>query len=95
MKAVQTPTGLTVLIANDVEPTGECFTCGVPLYSPEEAAHHLPRCAKENLDDLRGRKVDVLPPHPDPEIEEHWRKVGERMIAEGRLVTYKNEHAEG
>jgi hypothetical protein len=61
---------------------------------------HTVRCARRHIDEIRAmapsekHKGTVFDPETwDPEIDEHMRKVGQRMIAEGRLTVRKSERA--
>lgn len=74
--------------------------CGRLFEPGEERAFqkHVGDCAREHIDQIRAgsprAKMPVLDPNEwDPEIEEHMRKVGRRMIREGRLEVRKNERA--
>lgn len=98
MKEHRTPTGLSIIVAKDARPVGECFTCGVPFYSREEGERHMGPCARANLDTLRAQKLEERLPAlavQDPEVKEHWNGVGRRMIAEKRLTVKPNERASG
>jgi hypothetical protein len=63
------------------EPIGQCELCSVPFYSTRDAVSHLQTA--EHGD----------PEFGDPEIEEHMRKVGKRMLAEGRWEVKPSEKA--
>jgi hypothetical protein len=98
VRAKRTPTGLTVIVANDAEPTGRCYTCGVPFYSREEGERHMGPCARSRLEEIQAeRKSKRLPfmdeESWDPEVAAHMRKVGERMLAEGRMEVKPSERA--
>lgn len=79
-------------------PTGNGETCGKRFYPGEERAwqRHMTRCAAEHEDAIHGESLKTRLPvfddaNWDPEYSEHMRKVGERMLAEGRLETKPNE----
>lgn len=98
MKAKRTPTGLTVIVANDAEPTGRCYTCGVPFFSREEGERHMGPCARSRMDELKALRVSERLPFMDeeawdPEVAAHLRKVGDRMLKEGRWEVKPSERA--
>lgn len=99
-----TPGGLTILVPRGYEtqggpqPIGECFVCGDAFYDRKAAERHFRRCAMENIDELRHRSVANRLPFFnedfwDPEIAAHMRRVGERMLREGRLTVKPSERA--
>lgn len=82
------------------EPTGECFICGVPTYSERDMRAHLAssehrEAAEENrlAEQARKARVPFMHDDPDPEVTEHLKGVGKKMLAEGRMVVKPNERA--
>lgn len=83
------------------EPTGHCNVCGEDLYGTVgDAQKHMGACARANIDAIRAaapsqkRKGGPFDPDLwDPEVEEHLRKVGKRMLAEGRMEVLPSEKA--
>lgn len=77
-------------------PTGHCNICGEDLYGGVRSGQaHITRCARENIDAIRASTPQPLfdDSTVDTEVEAHYRKVGERMIREGRLEMHKSERA--
>lgn len=80
-------------------PTGHGQVCGAIFYPGEESAWntHVGRCARQHEGEIHElspkNRVPIIhdPNHWDPEAEEHLRQVGQRMLAEGRLVLRPNE----
>jgi hypothetical protein len=77
---------------------GECYICGDPVYAGDEA--HIGNCAREMLPEImkarEARRADLAifdEASWDPEVSEHMRRVGRRMLAEGRLVVKPSERA--
>jgi hypothetical protein len=84
------------------EPIGQCELCSVPFYSTRDAVSHLQTAEHgDNVEWAREarehqkRMLAVVhdPEFGDPEIEEHMRKVGKRMLAEGRWEVKPSEKA--
>ena len=81
-------------------PTGDGEVCGKAFYPGEERKwqRHVGECAARHRD-----KIETQSPRTrlpifsdeawDPEISAHMRKVGDRMIREGRLEVRPNERA--
>lgn len=72
--------------------------CGRCWYDGEERAYqqHVGRCARDHMDEIHAQRLaERLPAFApmDPEIEEHMRKVGDRMKREGRLEVKPSERA--
>jgi hypothetical protein len=72
--------------------------CLHPFYEGEERAwrDHVGKCARDHMDAIRANSPRVRHPWSDPETwdpeyEAHMKKVGDRMLAEGRLETRPNE----
>jgi hypothetical protein len=92
---------------DDEEPSYVCTVpvadgeiCGRCWYDGEERAYqaHVGRCAREHMDQINRERLAARAPAFDeetwdPEIAEHMRKVGERMLKEGRLTVNPNERA--
>lgn len=79
-------------------PDGKGGICGRLFYERERLAwqQHVGRCARSHeaeirAESLKGRMPVFDPENWDPQYEEHMRKVGERMLREGRLETKPNE----
>lgn len=82
----------------EVAPIGGCYVCGTPFFPGDDHVAHFKRCVKENEADLREQSIKKRMPMFDgdtwdPEIESHMKKVGERMLAEGRWEVKPNERA--
>lgn len=79
---------------------GRCLVpgCGATFREGEEAAweKHVGQCARSNLDAIR-EVIAAKEKGPfadfDPEVSAHLRRVGERMLREGRLTIRPNEAA--
>ena len=81
------------------ERTFGCHLClrTWPKRQRREWEQHFAQCVSDHRDEIARlsdaqRLGGVLDPM-DPEIAEHMRKVGERMIREGRLEVKPNERA--
>ncbi len=82
-------------------PVGEGETCGAVFYPGQESRWqaHIGRCAREHMDVIHREspraRLPIFhdPELGDPEIEAHMRKVGKRMLAEGRMEMRPNERA--
>lgn len=86
---------------------GVCHVCQMlgretRFYAGEEQAwqRHVGRCARANLEEIRARapreRQRGTPFDPDvwdPEEEAHMLRVGQRMLAEGRMELRRNERA--
>lgn len=79
---------------------GVCNICGARFHRGGEEAwqRHVGRCARAHLDEIRAaspsekRKGTPFDPEMwNPDVEAYLKKVGERMIAEGRLEMRPNE----
>lgn len=103
--------GLEVLVPRDYAedpafvcrvPVGEEDMCGKVFYRHERAAfeRHVGECARANMDAIHARSPRARMPvfdeeNWDPEAAAYLKRVGERMLREGRLVTKKNERLDG
>jgi hypothetical protein len=98
--------GLSILVPrgyedNDDRQRGECFLCGALFAAGDDVVAHMKKCvhaAGHDVRQERAEKVDRLeifldPNAFDPEVDEHMRKVGERMRAEGRWEVKPSERA--
>lgn len=81
-------------------PVGPGETCGSAFWPGEERAfeQHVARCAKEHEAEIHNnsprQKIPIFDEaNWDPEVADHLRKVGSRMIREGRLTMHKSERA--
>lgn len=79
---------------------GFCDICGVPFFSDRDARVHMgtPGHAEAVQAELtaerrRRDRLAFLHEDLDPEVTEHMRKVGKRMLEEGRMVVKPNERA--
>lgn len=80
-------------------PTDEGGGCGEPFYEDERQAFeaHVIACATRNENAVQAERpsnqVPVLYDRDfwDPEYEDHMRKVGRRMVREGRKEIRPNE----
>lgn len=79
---------------------GVCHTCRERFGKGQEQAwqEHVGRCAREHIGEIMGARAEqkkrmaVFDEETwDPEWAAHQRKVGQRMIREGRLVPKPNE----
>lgn len=86
---------------HDAERKFLCRVCGSEFTRQTAWEYHVGRCARHNLDELQEERQRFLAranalgtaEHPDPELEEHMRKVGDRMLREGRLTVEPHERA--
>lgn len=81
-----------------VDANGEL--CGKPFYPGEERSfeRHVGDCARRHMDLIRAQSPRTrLPAFDeeawDPEVSEHMRRVGRRMLEEGRLEVKPSERA--
>lgn len=78
---------------------GECYMCGTKFFEPEsrrKVERHMGKCARAHLQQQQDAKLESKLPvfaSWDPEVEDHMRKVGDRMLREGRLVVKPSERA--
>lgn len=80
-------------------PTGPGKVCGALFYPGQEGKFlaHMRDCKDRHIAAIHEQspksRVPIIhdPNQWDPEAEEHLRKVGQRMIEEGRLVLKRNE----
>jgi hypothetical protein len=87
-------TGTVVLV-------GVCHTCQQRFGRGQEQEwqEHVGRCAREHLDAImhereKKKRASVFnEDNWDPEVAAHLKKVGERMLEEGRMVLKPNERA--
>jgi hypothetical protein len=82
------------------EPTGWCDLCGVPVYSTRDLIAHFQTAnhrlayatALADRHDVKTR-LRLFHEPQDPEIEEHMKRVGKRMLQEGRWTVHPSEKA--
>lgn len=92
---------MNIWIPHTGPPNGHCNVCGEDLYGTVgDMQKHMSACVKRNIDAIRlaapsaRRKGGPFDPNNwDPEVEAHLRKVGDRMLKEGRLEMNDNERA--
>jgi hypothetical protein len=79
-------------------PKYRCRVCGAAFWDGQESKYesHVGACARAELEALKADSPKARMPWSDeenwdPEAAEHLRKVGERMLAEGRLETKPSE----
>lgn len=88
----------------DQEPIGLCLVtgCGARFYKGQEEAwqRHVGPCARAHLAEERGLNPAVKNEGTmwdenvwDPEVAAHMKKLGERMLKEGRLTVKPSERA--
>lgn len=77
-----------------------CSTCDrvYRLAEEREFQAHVGDCARVHMDLILSasprRRMPILDEETwDPEVAEHMRKVGDRMLEEGRLEVRRNERA--
>lgn len=82
------------------EPVGRCYLCHVDLYSDRDVRLHMASGEhRDAIEDARAereaekRRLALFHEHPDPEVEAHMLRVGERMRREGRWEVKPNERA--
>lgn len=82
---------------------GKCLVCDATFHRGEEDEwqRHVGRCARQALPELmdaraeeRKRLAVFDEENWNPDVAEHLRKVGKRMLAEGRMVLKPNERVE-
>lgn len=81
------------------EHIGVCNICGYEA-PYRDAQAHMVRCARQYMDAIRAAspsqkwKGEAFDPETwDPEVEEHLKRVGQRMLREGRMTVKPNERA--
>jgi hypothetical protein len=86
--------------ATDPPPiVGQCSLCELVFYGQDEARRHFERNARKHAEmanEMRQERLEERMPvfeEWDPEVAAHLRKVGERMVAEGRLEVRPDERA--
>lgn len=85
----------------DRDLVGRCLVpgCGAVFYAGQEELwqRHVGDCARRNMDRLREasrRRVPaIIAEDFDPEVSAHMRRLGRRMLAEGRLEVKPSERA--
>jgi len=92
-----------ILIPHDFmgrRPLGYCGICDVPFYSDRDRDRHLRSGVhaaqvevERQAEQARREGMTWLYEHPDPEVQQHMEKVGQRMREEGRWVVKPNERA--
>lgn len=86
----------------DPEPNGYCSLCDSYLVGTVgELQKHMAACAREHIDEIRAMapsqqfKGTMFDPREwNVELEEHMARVGERMLAEGRMTMHPSERVE-
>jgi hypothetical protein len=81
-----------------VPPKGKCNVCGTLFFPGDDEVAHFRAHVKHDMDEIQSHKIQNRMPifdeaSWDPEIAAHMKKVGERMLREGRLEVKKNERA--
>lgn len=94
---------LTIYVPRGAErrKTGECYLCGAAFAAGDDVVAHMKRCVHAAGEDVRAERYDKVsrleifldPGAWDPEVTEHLRKVGVRMLAEGRMELKPSERA--
>jgi hypothetical protein len=81
------------------EVVGQCSLCELVFYDQAEARRHFERNARKHAElanEMRTERLEERMPvfdEWDPEVAEHMRKVGKRMLEERRLEVKPNEKA--
>lgn len=86
-------------VAQQQEMVGVCSSCDKVFFRGEEQAwqKHVYECAMQQLPEIlaaraeQKKRMAVFNESWNPDVDEHLRKVGERMLREGRLVMRKSE----
>lgn len=100
---------MEIWIPGQVEEREPAFVCRVPVSATETCGEvfyegerkqwerHMVRCARKHADEIEAashhRQTDPMRNPWDPELAEHMKRVGDRMLREGRLIVKKNERA--
>lgn len=97
----ETPPEPVAVCRIPVGPEGEL--CGQPFYAHEHNwerkwREHMRECVERNRDAIHAQSPRTKLPmfdeaNWDPEVAAHMKKVGERMIREGRMEVHKSERA--
>lgn len=100
------PTAPTLFVPRGYEDApqrivGVCHICGERFEeagSEQEWQRHVGACARAHMAEIHAeserRRASVFSEESwDPEVAEHLRKVGERMVKEGRMEMRPNERA--
>lgn len=97
------PTASGLIVVSSTEDRvliGRCLVpgCGAVFHSGEEVAwqRHVGPCARANLDKIHAemeQQAVFREENWDPEVAEHMRGVGRRMLKEGRLEVKPHERA--
>lgn len=81
-------------------PVGGGRTCGTEFWPGQEAAfeRHVRACVRKHEAEIhaespRTRMPIFRPEAWDPELTAHMKRVGDRMLEEGRMTVKKNERA--
>lgn len=94
--------GLSIILPRGVErpATGECYLCGEMFAAGDNVVAHMKKCVADAGHDHRieheekKERLAIFSEDAwDPEVAAHLRKVGERMLAEGRWEVKPNERA--
>jgi hypothetical protein len=78
---------------------GQCSLCELVFYDQAEARRHFERNARKHAEmanEARTERLEERMPvfdEWDPEVAEHMRKVGKRMLKERRLEVRPEERA--
>jgi hypothetical protein len=80
-------------------PNGYCSICDMDLWgSVGDLQAPMAACVRANIDEIRAQAPSVKhkggpfdPENWNPDAEAHLKKVGERMLKEGRLEMLPNE----
>lgn len=98
--------GLQIVVPRDFADDDRLFVCRVPLgegvcghVETDERSHiaHMRRCAREHAQEIHDAsprtRLPAIFESPDPEVDAHMKRVGDRMRREGRLVVKPSERA--
>lgn len=82
------------------EPTGHCALCEVPFYGVADMRAHFATVGHEEAVQAarvaemeRKARIPFLHEVDDPEVTEHLKAVGKRMLAENRWTVKPSERA--
>lgn len=88
-----------ILVRDEI---GRCYACHQPFYSERDMRAHFQTVEhRQAMEDLlierleHKRRLALFhdDEQADVELEEHFKKIGKRMLAEGRMTVRKNERA--
>lgn len=82
------------------DPIGFCAVCDVQFFADRDVRQHMGSAQHEDgvnrardAEERRKARLPFMHEDIDPEISAHMKKVGKRMLAEGRMVVKPSERA--